>query len=102
MTWRMCRSHGNPIKSRRTASYPTLQAFIGFGLAAPGGTPIFIIERASTEIRDIAKQPAFTERYITSLGWKFVASTPAEMDATIKAELPVVREMIVTAGVKPQ
>jgi tripartite-type tricarboxylate transporter receptor subunit TctC len=90
------------VPTTAEAGYPTLQAFIWFGLAAPPGTPAAIIERASTEIRDIAKQPAFTERYITSLGWKFVASTPAEMDAAIKAELPVVREMIFNAGVKPQ
>jgi len=90
------------VPTTAEAGYPTLQAFIWFGLAAPAGTPIAIIERASAEVRDIAKQPAFAERYITSLGWKFVASTPVEMDATIKAELPIIREMIMNAGVKPQ
>jgi hypothetical protein len=50
----------------------------------------------------ILKQPAFAERFVTSLGWQLVASTPVEMDATIKGELPVIRDMIANAGVKPQ
>ena len=63
----------------------------GTGISVPPST-----------VRDILRQPAFTERFVTSLGWKLVASTPAEMDETIRSELPLMRGMIANAGVKPQ
>jgi len=90
------------IPTTAEQGYPDLQAFIWFGLAAPGGTPAAIVEKASTEIRDIVQQPAFSERFITSIGWKLIASTPAEMDARIQAELPLIRTMIGNAGVLPR
>jgi tripartite-type tricarboxylate transporter receptor subunit TctC len=90
------------IPTTAEQGYPDLQASIWFGLAAPGGTPTGIIEKASTTIRDIVRQPAFSERFITSIGWKLIASTPAEMDARIQAELPIMRRMIENAGVLPR
>lgn len=90
------------IPTTAEEGYPDLQAFIWFGLAAPPGTPAAIVDKASAEIRDIARQPAFSERFITSNGWNLIASTPAEMSATIRAELPVIRNMIENAGVSPQ
>ncbi len=90
------------IPTTAEEGYPDLQAFIWFGLAAPGGTPATIVEKASAEIRDIARQRAFSERFITSIGWKLIASTPAEMDATILAELPIIRNMIENAGISPR
>ena len=61
-----------------------------------------MVEKISADVRDILRQPAFTERFITASVWKQLASTPAEMDATAKSELPLMREMIANAGVKPQ
>jgi tripartite-type tricarboxylate transporter receptor subunit TctC len=90
------------IPTTAEEGYPDLLAFIWFGLAAPRGTPTAIIDKANAEILDIARQPAFSERFITPNGWKLIASTPAEMGATIQAELPVIRKMIENAGVTPQ
>jgi tripartite-type tricarboxylate transporter receptor subunit TctC len=90
------------IPTTAEEGYPDLQAFIWFGLAAPRGTPAAIIDKASAEIRDIALQPTFSERFITPNGWKLIASTPAEMDATIQDELPIIHHMIENAGVVPQ
>ena len=90
------------IPTTAEEGYPDLQAFIWFGLAAPGGTPATIVDKASAEIRDIVRQRAFSERLITSLGWKLIASTSAEMDATIQAELPIIRSMIENAGISPR
>jgi tripartite-type tricarboxylate transporter receptor subunit TctC len=90
------------IPTTAEEGYPDLQAFIWFGLAAPRGTPAAIIDKASSEIRDIALQPAFSERFITPNGWKLIAGTPAEMDATIQDELPIIHHMIENAGVVPQ
>ena len=90
------------VPTTTEAGFPELQAFIWFGLAAPAGTPPALVEKISADVRDIMKQPAFAERFVGALGWKMVASTPAEMDETIRSELPIISEMIANAGVKPQ
>jgi tripartite-type tricarboxylate transporter receptor subunit TctC len=82
--------------------HPEILAFIWFGLAAPAGTPPAIIEKISADVREIIRQPAFTERFITTPGWTTIAATPAETDQLIKSELPIIRDMSVAAGVKPQ
>ena len=71
-------------------------------MTAPAGTPRAIVEKASADIQAIVKEPAFAERFVTSLGWRVVASTPAQMEATIREQLPVVRQLIENAGVQPQ
>lgn len=90
------------IPTTAELGYPQLRAFIWFGLAAPAGTSSAIVDRINADVVDILKQPAFAERYVASLGWQVVASTPAEMDATIREELPIIREMVHNAGVVPQ
>jgi tripartite-type tricarboxylate transporter receptor subunit TctC len=82
--------------------HPEILAFIWFGLAAPAGTSPAIIEKISADVREIIRQPAFTERFITTPGWTTIAATPAETDQLIKSELPIIRDMSVAAGVKPQ
>lgn len=53
-------------------------------------------------MRDVLKQPAFTERFITTSGWPMMAASPAETDQMIQSELPTIRDMTAAAGVKPQ
>ncbi len=81
---------------------PDLQAFIWFGIAAPAGTPADIVAKLNADIRDAIRTPAVAERFVTSVGWTLVAGTPAEMDAAIRRELPLIRDMIANAGVKAQ
>jgi tripartite-type tricarboxylate transporter receptor subunit TctC len=90
------------VPTTSEAGFPEIQAFIWFGLAAPTGTPKAIVDKISADVRDIVKQPAFAERFIIKLGWKQIASTPAETDQIIKNELPIIRDMSAAAGVKPQ
>ena len=79
-----------------------LQAFIWFGIAAPAGTPADLIARLNADLRDAIRTPAVAERFVTSVGWTLVAGTPTEMDAAIRRELPLIRDMIANAGVKAQ
>lgn len=72
------------------------------GILAPAGTPQPIIDKISTDVRDVLKQPAFTERFITASGWTLIAASPAETDQVIRSELPIIRDMTAAAGVKPQ
>jgi tripartite-type tricarboxylate transporter receptor subunit TctC len=81
--------------------HPEILAFIWFGLAAPAGTPKDIIDKISADVREIVKQPAFTERFIATPGWTTIAATPAETDELIRSELPIIRKMSEAAGVKP-
>ncbi|HJQ58841.1 MAG TPA: tripartite tricarboxylate transporter substrate-binding protein [Vineibacter sp.] len=90
------------VPTTTEAGFPDIQAFIWFGLVAPAGTPAAIIDRISADTRDVLRQPAVAQRLVSSLGWRLVASTPAEMEATIRNELPIIRDMIANAGVKPQ
>ncbi|MFO1081132.1 MAG: tripartite tricarboxylate transporter substrate-binding protein [Reyranellaceae bacterium] len=82
--------------------FPQLQAFIWFGLAAPAGTPADLVGGLSESVRAILGQPAFAEKFIAAIGWKPVASTPAETDRIIRDELPIIRAMSAAAGIKPQ
>jgi tripartite-type tricarboxylate transporter receptor subunit TctC len=82
--------------------HPEILSFIWMGLAAPAGTPQAIVDKISADVREIVKQPAFTERFIATPGWTTIAATPAETDQIIKSELPIIRDMSAAAGVKPQ
>jgi tripartite-type tricarboxylate transporter receptor subunit TctC len=90
------------VPTTTEAGYPQVQASIWFGLAAPAGTPREIVDRLSADVREVVSQPAFTERFITTPGWKRIASTPEESERIIQSDLPIVRAMSVAAGVKPQ
>jgi tripartite-type tricarboxylate transporter receptor subunit TctC len=90
------------VPTTAEAGFPQLRASIWFGLAAPAGTPQSLVERISADVRDIMNQPSFIDRFIKPQGWTLVASTPAQMNARIREELPAVRDMIANAGVQPQ
>jgi tripartite-type tricarboxylate transporter receptor subunit TctC len=81
---------------------PQLQAFIWFGIAAPAGTPPDIVSKLNADMQEVLRIPAFTERFVAGVGWSVVGGSPADMDATIQRELPLIRGMIANAGVKPQ
>ena len=82
--------------------FPYLQTSIWYAMFAPGGTPAPIVEKISNDVRAILKNPAFAEKHITARGFDLVASSPQELAAVIKEEVPVVGEMIRAAGVKPE
>jgi tripartite-type tricarboxylate transporter receptor subunit TctC len=79
-----------------------LQAFIWFGIAAPAGTPADIVGRLNADMAEVLRTPAFARRFVSGIGWSVVGGSPADMDATIRRELPLIRDMIANAGVKPQ
>ena len=82
--------------------HPELLASIWFGLVAPASTPQLVVDKIYADVRDVLKQPAFTERFITTSGWSMIAASPAETDQIIRSELPNIRDMTAAAGVKPQ
>jgi len=90
------------VPTTAEVGYPGVLALIWFGLAAPAGTPQPIVERISADVREVVRQPAFLERFITTPGWTVIGATPAETDELIRKELPIIRDMTAAAGVKAQ
>jgi tripartite-type tricarboxylate transporter receptor subunit TctC len=67
------------------------------GYFAPAGTPRPIIDRISTELVKIGKDPAFIKRF-ADLGITAAGTTPEEVAAIIKRELPVYETAVKAAG----
>jgi tripartite-type tricarboxylate transporter receptor subunit TctC len=68
-------------------------------LFAPTGTPPDIIAKVGDEVRRILNQPAIRERQ-ESQGVAIVASTPQQLDDTVKSEISKWSALIKKAGVK--
>ena len=84
------------------AGYPYVDSVIWWGIFAPGGTSEQLVDRIHHDVTDIVKRPDFVEKYLTKFGIDLVASTPAEMAATIRDDVKITAEMVKAAGVQPQ
>lgn len=83
------------------AGYPYLFSTIWFGLFAPAGTPGGIVEKIHEDVVKITQHADFSKG-LTDRGFDVVASDPAKFVASIKEEVERTREMVVTAGVRPE
>lgn len=96
------RPSGTPdIPTIAEAGVPGYDASLWFAIVAPAATPRPIIQRLSTEINEILKQPALRERYKAS-GVELSGSTPEELAAKIQTDLVRWTELQKKAGVVPQ
>lgn len=68
---------------------------------APAGTPKDVVRRVSDEVRKILSKPGLRERQL-ALGVEIVASTPEELDATVRTEMTKWGELIRKVGVKAE
>lgn len=64
---------------------------------APAGTPKAIVERLNTEIVKILKSPEMLKRF-GELGLDTVASTPAELGAVVRADVPRLGKVVKDSG----
>lgn len=79
--------------------YPRVIAGTWYGLVGPAGMPANVVQKIERDVRAVLKDPTFFDRYPALRGWTVVASTPQEMVDTIKRQVPVIGEMMKTAGV---
>lgn len=79
-----------------------IRSAIWFGLMAPRGTPPAIVRRIADDVAAVMAQPAFREQQVTSKGWRVLPTGPAEFDATVRAERPLIARMVAAAKVQPQ
>ncbi len=101
---------GRPERLKEFPDVPTLSEIgLGyadpktwFGLFAPAGTPSDIVSKIQTDVAAVMKDPEFKEKYIDSVGYTSVAGTSAEFKAFIERDLQEKKEMIESAGIKPE
>jgi len=71
-----------------------------FGMMAPAGTPIPILEKTQAAVAAALRRPDVAER-LTKLGFEIVGSTPATFDALIKSDTARNTEILRAVGVTP-
>jgi len=72
-----------------------------FGMFAPAGTPMEIVEKLAAEVRKAEQDPAVLER-IANSGAFPAASTPAEFKKFIQSELKAYAEQAKIANIQPE
>lgn len=83
------------------AGVPGYEIAPWFGLSAPAGVPGPIIERLNREVREMLNAPAERERFAAS-NIEFLPSTPDEMAARVRAEIPAWAKVMRAAGIQPE
>ncbi len=81
--------------------FPKVVGYGWFGFMAPAATPGPVIERMSSEVNAILKEPAVRVR-LNDLGCQPQGGSPAEFAAFIQQETRKWGEVIKVAGVKPE
>ena len=85
----------------RDAGIPDLDASIWSGLFAPKATPRPIVERLNSEVRRTLDQPDVKKRFAES-GYETAGMSSADFLDRIKREAERYRQVIQSAGVKPE
>jgi tripartite-type tricarboxylate transporter receptor subunit TctC len=101
---------GNNIRAPQLPNVPTLDdtGYKGppsqswYGLFAPAGTPRAIIDKLNTEVRAIARDKKFQQKYLFSRGLVPAIGTPEEFAAEIKAGRSTAHQIVKDAGMEPQ
>lgn len=86
------------------AGYPDLQKVIPrnwWGVIAPKGTPVAIVNRVAEEFRDALNAPE-AQRKLKAIGLQPVGSTPAQFASQLPEEARRWGELIQTMGLKVQ
>mgnify|MGYP003340453765 CR=1 FL=1 len=82
--------------------FPYVQTSIWYALFAPAGTPVPLLERIRSDVRDILTEPAFAEANAMAKGLTVVAGDRAHLARTIRDESQWAGEQIKAAKVQPE
>lgn len=83
-------------------TFPGVAIDIWLGVLAPAGTPRPIIERLSTEIASIMRDPQIAASRLSPAGIEGVGSTPERFREVIKADAAKYRTLVKAANITPQ
>jgi tripartite-type tricarboxylate transporter receptor subunit TctC len=78
---------------------PGYESSVWFGVVVPAGTPQPIVSRLSADIARGVQQPELRER-LTNMGYEVTSTTPEQMAAMIRAEIPKWARVVKAAGVR--
>ncbi len=83
------------------AGVPGYEMVTWHGLLTPAGTPADVISRIQTETVNALKTPEI-RNYLEGLGLDLVGSNSVEFGEFMRTEITKYRELIQTAGIKPE
>ena len=70
-----------------------------YGILAPAGTPIAVINKLNAEIARLLQDSTVRDR-LTTLGFEPVRNSPAQFTALIKSDIAKWEKVVRTAGVR--
>lgn len=71
-----------------------------FGMFAPAGTPMAIVERVNAETKRALQRPEFA-RMVEAQGAEIVGSSPEELAAVVKAEIQIWQRVVKNLNTQP-
>jgi tripartite-type tricarboxylate transporter receptor subunit TctC len=83
------------------AGVPGFELATWFGFAVPAGTPKPIIDRLNAEIHDMLRAPITAQRFANA-GIDLIPSTPDEMAARIREDIPKYTKIMRQAGIEAE
>jgi tripartite-type tricarboxylate transporter receptor subunit TctC len=73
-----------------------------YGIFAPAGTPMPVVNRVSKDIGEIVNKPEFRDRHLTARSLVPAANTPEQFAEDMKRERVVAEKVVKDAGFEPQ
>jgi tripartite-type tricarboxylate transporter receptor subunit TctC len=73
-----------------------------YGIFAPAGTPMAVVNRVSKDIGEIVNKPEFRDRHLTARSLVPAANTPEQFAEEMKRERVVAEKVVKDAGFEPQ
>lgn len=83
------------------AGVPGYDATLWYGVWAPAGTPVAVVDKISKDIARVLAAPDVRER-LAKLGAETMSMTPAEFARFVQSEAESVARIVKAAGIKPQ
>jgi tripartite-type tricarboxylate transporter receptor subunit TctC len=83
------------------SGFPSFEAISWFGLFAPVGTPVAIVDKVNADLVQAAAQPDMRQR-LTELGLEASLTSPQELAAVIKTDTAKWAKVIQDAHIKPE
>jgi tripartite-type tricarboxylate transporter receptor subunit TctC len=90
------------VPTLKEAGFSDVDPRTWFGLFAPAGTPSDIVAKIQQDVASILNLPDFKERYIDSVGYGAIGSTPEAFAVFIRTDLEYKRELISVARIEPE